>query len=174
MNRTIMYVLGILVCLLPQAVAQTSSNDHKPLSTWNISTADTGEVPAFLAVLTPVKPISIRRVEAISVRGPVLPTGNVGLNAAPREPVPCPLQYNLEVTNGLVAQTIPVSNVFVQKKSAQTYTDSGPVAWSFTANNRITVSLIPPKEQFPPVNCGLVGLRITIQYETAEDVAAKP
>jgi len=119
-------------------------------------------------VLTPEKPITIRRIEAISGSGPRYEPQLHGVQNPPPEPLPCHAQYLIEITNGVVTQNIPISNVFLEKKSSQTYTDSGPLKLSFTAQSRITVSVIAPKPQFPPVYCSLSGLEISIQYEPSE------
>lgn len=169
MRKSVYSVVTALLCLVPHAFGQTASTTQKALSTWNVSTPDTGPANGILAgALTPTRPITIRRVEALSLRGPLL--GGTGLLSG--DPLPCPVHYTLQITNGLITQDITVSNILVQPKSEQTYTDSGPVRWAFSANNRITVSVIPPKEQFPSVRCGLVGLRVTVQYETADEVGA--
>ncbi len=169
MSKPLICILALFVSLLPQAVAQTASHHATQLSTWTISTPDTGPAQGILAgALTPTRPITIRRVEALSLRGPLL-EGGTGLLSG--DPIPCPVSYTLHITNGLITQNIPLSNVFIQRQSEQTYTDSGLVSWPFSAGNRITVSVVPPKEQFPPVRCGLVGLRVTVQYETTEETA---
>ena len=83
------------------------------------------------------------------------------------EPIPCPIQYVLELTNGAVTQAIPISNEFIGKKTSQTYTDSGPISLEFSAGSRITLSMVAPKPQFPPVSCLIEGLAISVQYELA-------
>lgn len=161
------------ICVPNLANAQLISDDHKAVVTWDISVFEMGtneDRPYYImGVLTPVKPITIRRVEAISNSGPKLTVPGYGTTPPSRDPVPCPVQYNLEVTNGVVAQSVPLSNVFIQKKSSQTATDSGPVSWSFSANSRITIALVFPKQTFPPVFCGINGLNITVQYEVADE-----
>jgi hypothetical protein len=88
------------------------------------------------------------------------------------EPVPCPVQYTIELTNGITTQQIPISNVFLNKETSQTYTDSGALSLLFIGGNRITAALLPPqKPQFPPVSCLIEGLNITIQYESPQDSA---
>jgi hypothetical protein len=119
-------------------------------------------------VLTPEKPITIRRIEAISGSGPRYAPPLHGVQDPPPEPIPCPSQYSIEITNGVTTHAVPVSNVFVEKKSSQTFTDSGPLDLSFAPKNRITVSVIAPKPTFPPVHCSLSGLDISIQYEPTE------
>jgi hypothetical protein len=145
---------------------QVPEKNSKPFSTWSIHTPDIiieGRSPYPVGVLTPTKSISIRRVEILSNRGPSngrIPSG---------EPIPCPVQYTLEITNGVVTQRVPISNAFIGKKTSQTYTDSGLLNLSFTEGNRITVSMVAPKPQFPPVTCELQGLDISIQYELADE-----
>lgn len=119
-----------------------------------------------LAVLTPAGPIVVQRLEALSNNGPV--KGRL-LNG---QLIPCPAQYTIELSNGVTRQQIPISNVFLNKESSQTYADSGPLALLFAAEGRITVTLLPPPKQYPPVNCSLEGLNITIQYTTADGSAA--
>jgi hypothetical protein len=175
MNR-ILVLAVVLLCLLAVATAQTSSPTGKTLSVWNVHAFEMGYPPQeqrttyVLGVLTPEEPITIRRVEAISNRGPVDSPPRYGTQAGPSEPVQCRAQYTIEITNGVATETIPLSNVFIQQKSSQTYTDSGPLKLSFSPRSRITVSVIVPKPQFPPVYCALSGLNISIQYEPTKVV----
>lgn len=154
--------------------AQTVSHESKALSVWNVHAFEMGYPPKeqrpthILGVLTPEKPITIRRVEAISNSGPRDAPPRYGTQAGPTEPVACRAQYSIEITNGTVTHNIPISNVFVQKNSTQTFTDSGPLKLSFAPQSRITVSVIAPKPQFPPVYCSLSGLNISIQYEPSQ------
>jgi hypothetical protein len=170
MSKTALMLVAALLCLLPQAFAQSVAPTQKAFSTWNVHTPDTvveGRSPYPVGVMTPVRSIVVRRLEALSNKGPTvgsLPSG---------EPIPCPVQYVLELTNGATTQLIPISNSFLSKRTSQTYTDSGPLSLSFSAGNRITVSMIAPKPQFPPVSCFIMGLDITIQYELAYDPAPK-
>jgi hypothetical protein len=151
-------------------LAQNKSAQHTPFSVWSIHTPDTpieGRSPYPVGALTPSKNIVIRRLEAISNRGPsngLLPSG---------EPIPCPVQYVLELTDGIVTPTVAISNSFLHKKTSQTYTDSGPLSLRFSAGNRITVSMVAPKPQFPPVSCTIMGLDIAIQYELANEATQK-
>jgi hypothetical protein len=167
---------GILFCGFSVATAQTTSHESKPISVWNVHLFEMGYPPTeqgtsyILGVLTPEEPITIRRVEAISNTGPKDATPLHGLQAGPPDPVPCRAQYTFEITNGLMTQSIPISNSFIEKHSSQTFTDSGPLKLSFASQSRITISVIPPKPQFPPVYCGLSGLKISIQYESSESV----
>jgi len=166
MKNVSIVMLGIVACLLAQAAAQTTSEDQKPFATWTVHTPDVGvgqRTVYLVGVLTTPKPIVVQRIEAISNRGPV----EIGRNTA--EPVPCPLRYALEITNGMTTQAVPISNVFVNKRSSQTYTDSGGLNLSFRAGDRISLSLVLPQQSFPPVNCALNGLNVTVQYELAEE-----
>jgi len=166
MRKASMLVGAVIVGLLAQAVAQTTSENRKPFSTWSIHTPEMNVAQRtvyLVGVLTPAKPIVVRRIEAISNRGPV----EISRNTI--EPVTCPVRYTLEITSGLVTQTVPISNVFLSKGSSQTYTDSGLLNLSFSAGNRVTLSLVFPKAQFPPVTCALSGLNVTVQYDLAED-----
>lgn len=118
-----------------------------------------------VGVLTPNQSIVIRRVEALSNRGPdrgFLPSG---------EPVACPVQYSLKLSDGTISQDIPISNAFLDPHTSQTYTDSGPLTLVFAKGNRITVSMAAPKAQFPAVSCDIQGLNVTIQYELATSAA---
>jgi hypothetical protein len=152
----------ILTVMVVGCVAQNNTVPQSPFSIWSVHTPDViveGRSPYPVGVLTPSKMIVIRRLEALSNKGPsmgALPSG---------EPIACPVQYVLELTNGTVTQTIPISNSFLHKKTSQTYTDSGPLNLEFNEGNRIVLSMVAPKPQFPPVSCGIVGLDITIQYE---------
>jgi len=168
-----MKITGLAVFLVVMAsagLAQNKSAQHTPFSVWSIHTPDTlieGRSPYPVGALTPSKNIVIRRLEAISNRGPsngLLPSG---------EPIPCPVQYVLELTNGTVTQTVAISNSFLHEKTSQTYTDSGPLSLRFSAGNRITVSMVAPKPQFPPVSCTIMGLDIAIQYELADEATQK-
>ena len=161
--KRILCLVIVLVWVFPSAFAQIA-DEHKAIATWNISAFEMGTLedrPYYImGVITPVKAITIRRVEAISNSGPKLSVPGRGTTMPSGDPVPCPVQYNLEITNGLVAQSVPLSNAFIQKKSTQTHTDSGPVSWSFSANNRMTIALVFPKQQFPPVQCGISGYEL--------------
>jgi hypothetical protein len=181
--KRILVVAAALLFVLPLATSQTQ--DRNTLSTWNVHAFEMGYPPTeqrttyVLGVLTPEKPITIRRIEAISNRGPVDSPPRYGLQNGPPEPIQCRAQYTIEITNGIVTQSIPLSNLFIQKNSSQTYTDSGPLKLSFSPQSRIAVSVIAPKPQFPPVYCTLSGLNISIQYERTEilperTAAAKP
>ena len=153
-----------LVVVAGTGLAQNKSVQPIPFSIWSIHTPDDviqGRSPYPIGVLTPSKSIVIRRLEAISNRGPskgALPSG---------DPIPCPVQYVLELSNGAVTQTVAISNNFLHDKTSQTYTDSGPLNLAFSAGNRILVSMVAPKPQFPAVSCTIMGLDITIQYELA-------
>jgi hypothetical protein len=105
--------------------------------------------------------IIIKRIEALSNKGPSLGSWPNG------EPIPCPVQYTLELTNGTVTQNVALSNTFLSKKTSQTYTDSGLLNVEFKAGDRIILSLVAPKPQYPPVSCLIMGLDITVQYEQA-------
>jgi hypothetical protein len=158
-------VLAVLLTLsVVECVAQNNNPPQMALSVWSVHTPDViveGRSPYPVGVLTPSKTIVIRRLEALSNKGPSmgsLPSG---------EPIPCPVEYVLELTNGTVTETIPISNRFLHKKTSQTYTDSGPLKLEFSADSRISLSMVAPKPQFPPVSCMIMGLDITIQYEVA-------
>jgi len=172
MNKSAAAVIAVFVatCVAPRVVGQTTSESPSTLSTWSIHTPDTpvaDRSPYPVGVLTPSKAIVVRRLEAISNKGP-----SAGARAS-GEPISCPVQYWLELTNGVVTQTIPISNNFLHKKTSQTYTDSGPLSLSFSPGNRILLSMVAPKPQFPPVSCAIIGLDITIQYELADEAAQK-
>ena len=167
-------VIGAVFVILVIAIfclGQSSKNPKSSLSVWSVHSPDVliqGRSPYPVGVLTPAKSIVVRRVEALSNRGPSMGSTPGG------EPIPCPVQYTLELTNGVVTQTVPISNAFVGKKTSQTYTDSGTMNLEFPAGNRITVSMVAPKPQFPPVDCNIMGLDVTIQYELAEEKPAAP
>ena len=174
MKQTLSHVL-VFLCLCTASVnAQTVSNPSNSLSVWTVHTFEMGYPPNeqrttyIFGVLTPEKPITVRRIEAISGSGPRYAPALRGLQDPPPEPIPCPSQYSIEISNGVMTQTVPVSNVFIEKKSSQTFTDSGPLSLSFAPQSRITVSVIAPKPTFPPVHCSLSGLDISIQYEPTE------
>src|SRR6266568_804964 len=111
-----MGLAAVLVVLSGIGFAQKKSAQHAPFSVWSIHTPDTlieGRSPYPVGVLTPSKNIVVRRVEAISNRGPskgLLPSG---------EPIPCPVQYVLEFTNGTLTQTVAISNSFLNPKTSQ-------------------------------------------------------
>ena len=168
-----MRIAGLVVCLAVMGsvgFAQNKSAQHTPFSVWSIHTPDTpieGRSPYPVGALTPSKNIVIRRLEAISNRGPSkgsLPSG---------EPIPCPVQYVLELTDGSFSQTVDISNRFLHEKTSQTYTDSGPIEIRFGAGKPIWVSMVAPKPQFPPVSCTIMGLDIAIQYELADEATHK-
>ena len=176
MKGILAIVLASLCLCTVSTTAQTASPQSNTLSVWNIHTFEMGYPPSeqrsayIFGVLTPEKPIMIRRVEAISGSGPRYNPPLHGVQNPPPEPIPCRAQYLIEISNGVVTQTIPVSNVFIEKKSSQTFTDSGPLTLSFAAQSRITVSVIAPKPEAPPANCSLSGLDISIQYEPSENL----
>ena len=166
------WMVGLVVALLfpiVQVRAQTNSEDAHAVSTWSIHSPDivvARRTVYPLGVFTPPGAIVIRRLEALSNRGPMNGMRSNG------EPVPCPVQYTIELTNGITTQQIPISNVFLNKETSQTYTDSGALSLLFIGGNRITAALLPPrKPQFPPVSCLIEGLNITIQYESPQDSA---
>jgi hypothetical protein len=152
-------------------VAQNSSNEHKALSVWNIHTRDAITLRAAqsdpIAVLTPTQPIVVRRIEALSMRGPVSTT------VTSPEPIPCPVPFSLEITNGRATKTVPISTAFLKKGSQQTYTDSGLLSLPFAPGDRIAVALVVPAAGFPPTSCVLNGLNISIQFESVNPVQAK-
>lgn len=158
-----------VLCLISQAIAQANSHDVRAVSVWSIHSPEVvvARRPVYpIGVFTPPGPIVIRRLEALSNRGPMKGMFSNG------EPIPCPVQYMIELTDGITKEQIPISNTFLSKDTSQTYTDSGAISLLFTGGNRITVSLLPPqKPQFPPVSCSIEGLNITIQYELPEDAA---
>jgi hypothetical protein len=161
---------ALLLAVCATVSAQQNSTEHKPLSVWNIHTRDVSTVQpgqAPIAVMTPAEPIMVRRVEAITMRGPI------DLTVRTLEPKPCPLTFNLEITNGLVKQLIPISNQFIKKDSQQTYTDSGPMNLMFEAGNRVTVTLIVPNAGFPPTSCPINGMNISIQFEPVDSAVGK-
>ena len=168
-NAAVILIVAILA-MLPQAGAQNKPANPAPVSIWSVHSPDivvARRTVYPLAALTPPRPLVIRRLEAISNRGPLN-----GLFAN-GEPVPCPVQYVIEISNGVTSQQIPISNVFLNKETSQTYTDSGPLALAMASEKRITVTLLPPpKQQYPPVSCSIEGLNITIQYTAAEAPAS--
>lgn len=163
-------VLAVLIAVVAvPSVAQSNNVQQTSFSVWSVHTPDIivqGRSPYPVGVLTPSQTIVVRRVEALSNKGPSMGSGASG------EPIPCPVQYILELTNGAVTQAIPISNNFLGKKTSQTYTDSGPISMEFSAGSRITVSMVAPKPQFPPVSCLIDGLDISIQYELATQKTA--
>ena len=163
--------LAVALCsqALP-AVAQVASEAPHPISTWSMHSPDVmiaGRTVYPLAVFTPPASIVVRRVEALSNSGPV--KGKL----ANGELIPCPVVYTLELSNGTTTQVVPISNTLLNKSSSQTYTDSGPISVPFEGQQRITVTMLPPKPQFPPVNCSVEGLNITVQYEALQAPAAQ-
>ncbi|MGE5112406.1 MAG: hypothetical protein ACM3JB_16195 [Acidobacteriaceae bacterium] len=164
MKPTLIAIL-MIVLVIPCLAQSNSTVQQTPASSvWSVHTPDVmveGRSPYPVGVLTPMQTILIKRVEALSNKGPSLGSWPNG------EPIPCPVQYTLELTNGTVTENVPISNAFVGKKTSQTYTDSGPLTIEFKAGDRIVLSLIAPKPQFPPVSCMIMGLDITIQYELA-------
>ncbi len=157
-------VLLMIAIVFPCIAQDNSSAKQTPLSIWSVHTPDVlveGRTPYPVGVLTPAKTIVIKRVEALSNKGPSLGSLPSG------EPIPCSVQYTLELTNGTVTQTVPLSNVFLHKKTSQTYTDSGPLNVEFKAGDRIVLSMVAPKPQFPPVSCMIMGLDISVQFEQA-------
>jgi hypothetical protein len=168
-----MKVAGLAVCLFVTAsscFSQNNATQHIAFSVWSIHTPDTiieNRSPYPVGALTPPKDIVIRRLEAISNRGPskgLLPSG---------EPIACPVQYALELTDGTFSQTVDISNHFLHEKTSQTYTDSGPLDLRFNAGKRILVSMVAPKPQFPPVSCTIMGLDISIQYALANQATER-
>lgn len=178
MKTILKYVVACLCLSTGFITAQTASSPSNTLSVWNVHTFEMGYPPKeqrsayIFGVLTPEKAITVRRIEAISGSGPRYNPPLHGLQEPPAEPIPCPAQYSIEITNGTVAYAIPVSNVFIEKKSSQTFTDSGSLNLSFGPQSRITVSVIAPKPTYPPVYCSLSGLDISIQYDSS-DVSQK-
>jgi hypothetical protein len=174
MKQILQYVLVFLCLCTASITAQTVSNPPNAISVWTVHTFEMGYPPNeqrnsyIFGVLTPEKAITIRRIEAISGSGPRYAPPLHGMQDPPPEPIPCPSQYSIEITSGVMSQTVPVSNVFIEKKSSQTFTDSGPLNLSFAPQSRITVSVIAPKPTFPSVHCSLSGLDISIQYEPTE------
>lgn len=161
--KSTLFAILMAVVIVP-SVAQSNTVKQTPFSVWSIHTPDVvieGRSPYPVGVLTPTQTIVVRRVEALSNRGPSMGSMPSG------EPIACPVQYVLELTNGIVTQTIPLSNTFLTKSTSQTYTDSGPLTLEFPAGNRITLSMVAPKPQFPPVSCTIMGLNVTVQYEMA-------
>jgi|GraSoiStandDraft_43_1057313.scaffolds.fasta_scaffold132566_1 hypothetical protein len=163
-------IIGVALGLISvSCFAQNDDAPPTPFSVWSVHTPDVivpGRTPYPVGVLTPMKRIVVRRMEALSNRGPAL--GQDSSN----QPVPCPVQYGLELTNGTITQTIPISNTFLSKNSSQTYTDSGLLNVEFSAGARIALSMVAPKAQFPAVTCAISGLNISIQYELAEQKKA--
>lgn len=160
---------ALMIAFAVPCVSQTKSatNVNVP-SVWSIHSSDVpvaNRRPYPVGVLTPVQTIRVRRIEAISNRGPHLAGVGTGLGTPAGDPIPCPLQYTLELTNGSQTETIPISNTFIGKKTTQTYTDSGPIDVEFSAGERILVSIVDPKPEFPPIACTFVGLDISVQYE---------
>lgn len=155
----------LAVALLAPCAAQSNSTPAQTaLSVWSVHTPDViveGRSPYPVGVLTPMQTIIIKRIEALSNKGPSLGSWPNG------EPIPCPVQYTLELTNGTVTQNVALSNTFLSKKTSQTYTDSGLLNVEFKAGDRIILSLVAPKPQYPPVSCLIMGLDITVQYEQA-------
>lgn len=164
MKSVYLFVLLLAVAVL-EMTAQDGSSHDKALSVWNIHSRDVITLQAEqknpIAVLTPSQSIVVRRIEAISLRGPIN-------RMTSSEPVPCPLPFSIEITNGSMAKTVPISTAFLNKGSEQTYTDSGLLNLSFAAGTRITVTLTVPGTGFPPTSCVLNGLNISIQFESAE------
>ena len=172
MRKTLAFNAVIIACLSLPSIAQSMS-EKAALFTWSIHTPEIvvarRSVSTYpVAVFTPGKDIVVRRVEALSNRGPARGFAPNG------EPIACPVQYSLELTNGSVTQSVPISNVFLNSNTSQTYTDNGPLSLPFERENRITLSIVPPKPQFPAVSCGVEGLNITIQYEMAGTASQKP
>jgi hypothetical protein len=154
----------VLVVSFATMIAQDTAKEQKALSVWSIHTRDVITLRAAqndpIAVLTPTRPIVVRRIEALSLRGPVSPTTSP-------EPIPCPMPFSLEITKGTATKTVRISNTFLKKGSEQTYTDSGSLSMPFASGDRIAVALIVPAAGFPPTLCVLNGLNISIQFESA-------
>jgi len=163
-------VLSLLALSVGATVAQDSANNHKALSVWNIHTRDVITLRAAqsdpIAVLTPTQAIVVRRIEALSIRGPVVATASL-------EPTACPLPFSIEITNGSETKSVSISTAFLKKGSVQTYTDSGSLSLPFTAGDRIAVALVVPAAGFPPTSCVLNGLNIGIQFESVDAAQEK-
>jgi hypothetical protein len=170
MKRTCLVFLAVLVSAAGM-FAQVSSAEPPALSVWNIHTRDVITARDVqnnpIAVFTPTKPIIVRRVEALSMRGPVIAA------VSSPEPTQCPLKFSLEITNGTVSQTVPISSVFLKKGSEQTYTDSGSLSVPFSDGSRIAVVLVVPATGFPPTSCVINGLNISIQFESGDAAPGK-
>ena len=106
--------LLVLVLVVSSAtmIAQDTAKEQKALSVWSIHTRDVITLRAAqndpIAVLTPTRPIVVRRIEALSLRGPVSPTTSP-------EPIPCPMPFSLEITKGTATKTVRISNTFLKK-----------------------------------------------------------
>jgi len=160
------YLLALVLAISSGTmIAQDTAQEHKALSVWSIHTRDAITLRAAqndsIAVFTPTRPIVVRRIEALSIRGPVSTT------VTSSEPIPCPAPFSLEITNGVVTKTVRISNTFLKKGSEQTYTDTGSLSMPFASGDRIAVALIVPATGFPPTSCVLNGLNISIQFESA-------
>jgi hypothetical protein len=167
-----------IFCLVISAAlaAQNKTSEQKPLSTWTVygrqfttalSSAPIKRVPApqTMAVLTPSSSIVVRRIEAFSMLGPRQASLAQGLQlVSPAQP--CPKQFFIIITNGAVTQSIPMSDKFLSKASLETYTDSGDLRLSFSAGNRITLSILAPDIEPPAPSCGAYDVTINVQYET--------
>jgi len=118
MKNAAVVIAVALLGAIPQAWAQGTAESARPLTTWSVHSPDVmvmGRSVYLLSALTPPGPIVVRRVEALSTTGPVkgaLANGDL---------IPCPVQYRIEVSDGLTKQEIPISNTLLNKHTNQTY-----------------------------------------------------
>lgn len=164
-TRAVLSALALL--LSSSAFAQNGSTDTSTPAVWSVPVGlfSTKIQPAQYpkAVFTPMTPVTVRRVEALSELGPRLYTGlNLDLK-------PCPVEFSLELSNGTVRQLVPISNKFIAKDSGQTYTDSGPLNVVFPAGSPITLSIVVPPAKFPATPCTCSGLTVSVQYSGSAD-----
>jgi hypothetical protein len=174
MGDTMRNSLALLILLalsaivaIPQQTQKTDQPKHAEApSVWSVLVQDvsTGVAPgtASVAAFTPIRPIRVTRIEALSQRGPL----RIDMKSNP--PVPCPLQFSLRVSNGFQTQVVPISNNFLKKDSVQTYTDSGLTNVVFPAGTPIMLSVTTPQAGFPPAHCAINGLRVSVQYISAQ------
>jgi len=84
--------------------------------------------------------------------------------------VPCVAQNNNSVKQTpFSVWTVHTPDIIVEGRSPYPVGVLAPTQTNVEskAGNRITLSIVAPKPQFPPVSCMIMGLDITVQYELA-------
>ncbi len=107
-----------------------------------------------VASFTPSGEIILTRIEVDIVQGPYA-------FRYPASAVRCAVTQSLQLTNGNVTYTQPLSHPQDLPQDLSSRTDSGPLSVKFPANSRIDLLLLAGSP-----DCDIVNVNIAVQYKT--------
>lgn len=131
-------------------------------NTFGFAQNATGPItPSLISSFTPFNALTIVRIEASALQGPVFYHDQYGIVP----PKSCSVPPSLQVTDGASTQTL----VFAQgeKLISPTSADSGPISMAVPADRQIRLMFVPGSPNTPYIDgfCLMDSINIVVQYK---------